>query len=459
MIVTLRFPLRLTLVLCVAGALLVAACGSGNDSTPTPTASPSPSPTVSGPTPVPGPGVTDTQITLGMTNDLAGKGDTPYAAITLAMQAHFRKVNAEDGGVCGRNLVLAAEDDGYAPAVALERTKLLVEQTGVGAMTGGLGTEAQQGVAAYLNDPNGDGDTADGVPDLFVSSAWSGWADVARYPWTIGYIPDYHTDGVVLGRYVSANLPGKKVGIIYSDDAMGKDYLAGLEAGLADPALLVSKYAFPLGAADLVDPVTRTKADGAEVVLLASTPDMTAMAITEAEAQQFAPKWLLSYTNAPSSLASRLGGGSEPAQLLAGFQKLDGAVSTQYLLSQVEDDNAPAILEHVRVMQTYQGPQVSSLTVYGQSMAEVIVETLNRGCGDLTRAGLRAAAESIASFHPSLMLPGIDVGLSASDHRAIQSLQPVVIHADSTVAPDGPVIAADDVAPPSVALTPSPPPA
>ena len=250
-----------------------------------------------------------------MTNDLAGSGDTPYAAITLAMQAYFRKVNAEDDGVCGRDLVLATEDDGYSPALALEKTKLLVEQTGVLAMVGGLGTEAQQGVAAYLNDPNADGDTADGVPDLFVSSSWSGWADVARYPWTIGYIPDYFTDGVVLGRYVSEKLAGKKVGIIYSDDAMGKDYLAGLEAGLTDKTLLVAKYAFPLDAANLVDQITRTKTDGAEVVLIAATPDMTALAITEAETQQFAPRWLLSYTNAPSNLASRLGGGTTADQL------------------------------------------------------------------------------------------------------------------------------------------------
>ena len=395
-----------------------------------------------------------------MTNDLAGSGDTPYAAITLAMQAYFRKVNAEDDGVCGRDVVLATEDDGYSLALALEKTRLLVEQTGVLAMVGGLGTEAQQGVAAYLNDSNADGDPADGIPDLYVSSSWSGWADVARYPWTIGYIPDYFTDGVVLGRYVSEKLTGKKVGIIYSDDAMGKEYLAGLEAGLTDKTLLVAKYAFPLDAANLVDQITRTKTDGAEVALIAATPDMTALAITEAEAQQFAPRWLLSYTNAPSSLASRLGGGTTADQLLAGFQRLDGAVSTQYLLSPVENEAEDALVEHTRILQTYQGPSVSSLTVYGQSLAELIVETLSRSCENLTRAGIVEAAESITGYHSSMMWPGVEVELGDADHRAIQSLQPVLIHADSTVTPDGDVIAADDVAPPSpLALTPTPAPA
>jgi ABC-type branched-subunit amino acid transport system substrate-binding protein len=293
-----------------------------------------------------------------------------------------------------------------------------------------------------------------------VSSAWSGWADVARYPWTIGYIPDYHTDGVVLGRYVSANLAAKKVGIIYSDDAMGKDYLNGLEAGLADKALLVARYPFPLDAANLVDQITRTKADGAEVVLIAAAPEMTALAITEAETQQFAPRWLLSYTNAPSNLASRLGGGTTANQLLAGFQRLDGAVSTQYLLSPVEDEADEALVEHTRILQTYQGPAVSSLTAYGQSLGELIVETLSRSCDNLTRAGIVEAAESITGYHSTLMWPGVDVDLGDADHRAIQSLQPVLIHADSIVTPDGAVITADDVAPPSSeALTPTAPPA
>lgn len=414
---------------------------------------------------MPGPGVTATQITLGMTNDMAGTGDTPYAAITLAMQAYFRKLNTEDGGICGRDVNLAVEDDTYSPQLALAQTKKLVEQTGVLAMAGGLGTEAQQGVAAYLNDPNADGDKSDGVPDLFVSSGWSGWKDSATFPWTIGYIPDYETDGVVLARYAAANLPGMKLGIIYADDTVGKDYLAGFTAGLADASLLVSQYAFPVGATTLTDQLTRAKTDGAEAVLLAATPDMSALAIQEAVAMQYTPKWLLSYTNAPSMLASRLGGGSAADQLLAGFQKLDGAVSTAYLLSPVEDEDAAAMNEHTRIMQTYEGPTVSSLTVYGQSLAEAIVETLGRSCGNLTRAGLLAAAESIGGFHSSLMLPGVTVDLAHTDHRSVQALQAVVIHADSSVTPDGPVIdasvaaATPTAAPSGVTLTPTPPPA
>ena len=296
--------------LCLPGLLLAtvmvtAACassaGEGQLLSPSPTG-PS-APTASGPTPVPGPGVTAGQITIGMTNDMAGSGDTPYAAVTLAMQAYFRKVNAENSGVCGRTVALTAEDDGYSPSSALDKTKKLVKQTGVLAMVGAISTDEQLVTGPYLNDPNADGNTADGVPDLFVSSGARALGDAVRFPWTIDYAPDYVTDGAVLGRYASANLVGKKLAILYPDSDFGKDYLAGFVAGLADRTQLVSTEAYAAGAVNVNDRINLMKSANADAVLLATPPEMTASAISYAASIQYAPQWLLTYTNAPSILA------------------------------------------------------------------------------------------------------------------------------------------------------------
>jgi branched-chain amino acid transport system substrate-binding protein len=426
---------------------IVAACasGAGEVDTPTPTSVASPTPVLTGPTAVPGPGVTATQITLGMTNDMAGTGDTPYAAVTLAMQAYFRKVNAEDHGACGRSIVLTAEDDGYSPVTALDKTKKLIDGNSVLAMVGAISTDEQLAVGPYLNDPNGDGNTADGVPDLFVSSGASAWGDVAHLSWTIDYAPDYTSDGAVLGRYASAHLTGKKLAILYPDNEFGKDYLAGFVAGLADRTQLVASKAYAADAINANDQLNGIKDADADAVLLAAPPEITAAAITYAASIQYAPQWLLSYTNAPSTLASTLGGGASADQLLAGFAMLHGAVSTAYLLSPVADQDSPDIQEHKRIMQTYQGPAASSLTVYGQSLAEAIVAVLVRSCADLTRPGLMTAAESLTGFHSSLMLPGVTLNLSHTDHRAIQALQPVKIDVDGSVIADFGVISAEDV--------------
>lgn len=391
-----------------------------------------------------GPGVTGTEIKLGMTNDLAGTGGTPYGVITLAMEAYFDKVNQEDGGVCDRNINLIAEDDQYAPASALEKTRKLVEQDEVLGIVGALGTAAHLGAVDYLNDPNDDGDTSDGIPDLYVSTGFSGWGDVERWPWTTGYIPDYISDSRVQASYINDNLAGQSVGILYQNDAFGEDYVNGLEDELADPGLIVSRQSYEATAADVTSQVLAIRDAGAEVVFLATTPRFAAMAITAAHAQGYNPQFFMSYVNAHTTLASLIGGGSEPDKLQIGFQELDGTISTNYILSAVEDAGDPAMVEHKRIMDTFGTVPLSTLTVYGQSLAELAVETLSNACDNLNRQGLLEAAESIDGFRSSVLWPGIDITLGPDDHYAIQTLQPVQVQADGTLAELGSPISAEE---------------
>lgn len=431
------------LILAVAAVLLIAAVACEEEEeeaveTPTaetPAAEETPTPQVT-----PGPGVTDTEIKLGHTNDLAGTGGTPYGVITPAMNAYFKKVNEEDGGVCGRNITLIAEDDEYAPDKALEKTKKLVEQDQVLAIVGALGTAAHLGAVDYLNDRNGDGDTSDGIPDLFVSTGYSGWGDYETWPWTTGFIPDYVSDATVLAQYINENFSGQKVGILYQNDPFGEDYLNTIRDTLADPTLLVSEKSYEPGAPDLSAQIISIKDAGAEVVILGAVPTASALAIVSANAQGYSPQWVVSYVNAHTSLASAIGGGREPEQLGQGFALLDGTISNNYQLDAVGDADDPAMLEHARIMDTYAGPGLSTLSVYGQSMAELTVKALSGACDNLTREGLLQSVESIQGFSPSVFLPGIAVTFGPTDHRAVETLQPTRIEADGTLTAVGDLI-------------------
>jgi ABC-type branched-subunit amino acid transport system substrate-binding protein len=409
--------------------LFVPGCGGDDASSPTPV-SPTPMPTA--PPGTFGPGVTETEIRLGMTNDVSGAGETPYAAVSLAVRAYFQMVNQEEGGVCGRQIVLTVEDDKYLPDLALAQTQKLVTEEDVLAVIGALSTQAHRDVAAYLNDPNGDGDTTDGVPDLFVSTGWSGWGNVEAYPWTTGFIPDYLSDGRALAAYVAMNLPDKKVGLLYSNDEFGQDYLAAIKEAFGEGDNLFSQP-YPADDEDVSQEISAVVDWGAEVIVLAAPPAVSADAIVSARGGGFQPQFLLSYVNQPSNLASELGGGSEAKAISAGFEQLAGVIETAYLLSAVEDERNTALVEHLRIMETYGGPSASNLSIYGQSLAETVVETLSRACPDLTRSDVMAAAESLDGFHPSLFLPGIDVALGKTDHGAIQAMQVVRINADGTL--------------------------
>ena len=70
-----------------------------------------------------------------------------------------------------------------------------------------------------------------------MASGANTWgADYRKYPWTIGFIPSYILEGVVYGRYIVKSFPTLKLGVLYQDDAYGKDMVAGLKKGLGAKA-------------------------------------------------------------------------------------------------------------------------------------------------------------------------------------------------------------------------------
>lgn len=416
----------------VIAVALASACGGGDDD------SAAPAPQNGAPEATAGPGVTDDTIRLGMTNDMGGAGKTPYGAVTRAMTAYFAWLN-EKGGVCGRSIELLVEDDQYSAEKALAGTKKLVEQDGVLAMVGAVGTEAHMTVGPYLNDPNGDGDTSDGVPDLFVSTGWSGWHDVTRFPWTVGFIPGFITDGAVLGLYAKGAFEGRKVGVLHRDDDFGREYAAGVAVALGGADKIVSQP-YVSEDVDVAVQIGQLRDAGVEVLVLATTPEVVSTALRSAAAIGWAPQVMTGYTSPPSTMAARIGGGTSTAELEVGFQALDGMISTEYLMSPIEDESDDAMQEHRRVMQSYRGPQVSALSVYGQALAETTAEALSLSCDNLNRLGLMAAVESMNDFRPDVMLPGIRVSLSDTDHKGIESLQPVEIAHTGEVIRTGEVI-------------------
>src|SRR5262245_14787029 len=174
------------------------------------------------------PGVTAHSILLGGTFPLTGAASS-YAPIPRGMQAFFSYINARKGpdgkrGVGGRQIIWKYYDDAYNPTQTVQQTQRLVEQDKVFALVGGLGTEPQQAVRDYLNQKK--------VPQLYVSTGATFFgSDHKKYPWTIGWQPDYQSEAAIYGRYIRDHMPNAKVAVLYQNDDYGKDYNAGLIDG------------------------------------------------------------------------------------------------------------------------------------------------------------------------------------------------------------------------------------
>ncbi len=386
----------------MAGLLLAVACEEGEEETTTP--GDTPAATVAG-TPTAAaeaPGITDTEILLGADCPLSGALGAVYATIPKATEAYFKYINDTQGGVCGRKIVYMVEDNNDDPAKAMEVVRKLVEQDEVFAMVGSLGDEPHPATWDYLNE--------NGVPDILLSAGSHMFGDDPEgHPWTVQMIPSCGIEGVFFGEYISENLPGKKVAVLYPNDTLGRDHLEGVREGL-DPEKneIVSEQSFEFSAISISSQVTNMKNSGAEVVTSVATPGFTSQAIKQADRLGWHPQWMLSYNNSDEMMFQ-----------FVSPELLEGTISLQaFKLAAWSDD--PAVAEHYRLMKEYGGPTPTNFTVYAQTVGEVAVEALSRSCDNLTREGLMDALESIKDFHSDLFLDGVNVSFSETDHRGLE---------------------------------------
>jgi branched-chain amino acid transport system substrate-binding protein len=342
-------------------------------------------------------------MVLGADVILAGAMGAVYATIPQATNAYFKYINDTQGGVCGRKIVYKLEDNEDDPAKGMEAARRLVERDKVFAIVGSLSDWAHPAVWEYLN--------KNGVPDILVSAGTHMFgADSEGHPWTVQMIPSYRIEATFFGRYISENLPGKKVAVLYPSIQQGLDHLQGVKDGL-DPEKnqIVSEQSYEITAISVSSQVTNMKATGADVVTTVASPGFTAQAIKQADRLGWHPQWFMSYINSDDMMFQFV-----PADLL------NGAITFQALkLAAWRDD--PAVAKHYEIMQKYDGPSPTNFTIYAQALAEVALEALKRSCDNLTREGLMEAVESIKDFHSDLFLDEVNISFSDTDHRGLET--------------------------------------
>ncbi len=187
-------------------------------------------------------------------------------------QVYFDKINAE-GGINGRKVRLISLDDAYSPPKTVEHTRKLVESDEVALMFGSLGTATKGAVHRYLNSRK--------VPQLFVLSGASRWADPKNYPWTMPGMVAYETEGVIYAKHVLRNKPDAKIAILSQNDDFGRDYVAGFKRALGAKAatMIVAEASYEPSAPSISSQLVALKASGANVLFGVTVGKFTAQTI------------------------------------------------------------------------------------------------------------------------------------------------------------------------------------
>jgi hypothetical protein len=148
----------------------------------------------------------------------------------------------------------------------------------------------------------------------------------------------------------------------------------------------------------------------ADVLVLNANLGFTSQAITTADRLGWHPQLVMPYIN-----------GDELVFNFVRPELIEGAVATDANKLSTQKDADPAVAQHFEIMDKYGGPNPSNFTLYAQILGELAVDILSRSCDNLTREGLMEAVESTKDFHSDLMLDGVNISFSPTDHVAYQS--------------------------------------
>jgi branched-chain amino acid transport system substrate-binding protein len=356
-----------------------------------------------------GPGASDKEIKIGNINPYSGPASA-YGVIGRAIGAYFKTIN-EQGGINGRMINFISYDDGYSPPKAVEQARRLVEQDEVLLIFQSLGTPSNSAIHKYMN--------AKQVPQLFVATGATKWGDPKNFPWTMGWQPNYQTEGQIYAQYLLKNKPDAKIGILYQNDDYGKDLLKGFHDGLgaAGRKLIVLEQTYEVADPTIDSQMANLKNSGADTFLNITTPKFAAQAIKKSAETGWKPLHLLN--NVGASIGSVL--------VPAGLENAQGLITVAYAKDYADPQwaNDPGMLAWKAWMQKYnpEGNLNDASNIYGYNAAQTMVQVLKQCGDDLTRENIMRQAANLKDLELPLLLPGIKINTSPTDFYPIQSEQ------------------------------------
>ena len=353
-------------------------------------------------------GVTATEIHIGNTTSLSGPVSA-LGTIARAQAAYFKMVNSQ-GGVAGRQIKFTFYDDGFNPAKTAEMARKLIEQDEVALLFGNLGTGPNSAIVRYVNQL--------GVPHLFLSVNGDKWTDHKTNPWSMPFAPSGRVECQVALKHTMQAKPDAKFAILYQNDDFGRDYIVGAKD------VLGARYDSMVKA--LSYEVTDTTLDSTLVQLLSSPVDALISGVTGKFGAMSIRK--ASELNFKGNHYIATGVSSIQGVLIpAGVERANGVLSTVYAKDPSDPGLAddPGIKAYRAFMAKWfpEGNPDDSFNTYGYMTAMVMVRVLQQCNGDFSRKSIMAQANNLKDLENPILLPGIKINTSPTDHRPLKQMQ------------------------------------
>ncbi|KAA0164323.1 hypothetical protein FNF27_07816 [Cafeteria roenbergensis] len=259
-------------------------------------------------------------LVLGQSTPLTGAA----ASLGVGMQQGMIKALRGHPTSHGRRLVLLSLDDGYVPSRTAANARKLVEEVGIFAMVGSVGSATGAAVVDYLN--------AMRVPHIGQLSG----ANVFRYPprrYTINVRAAYADEAAAMVDEVT-QFGLSKVALIAQNDTYGEAGLVGLQTALSPRGLKLHSVGY-YRASDIAGTTEGAIAaingtdDHPEAVVLFALTDAAAIALPILKQQMPSAAFLLASPISPSALVAALAANPRVGSTGAAVALMDGIFIAQ----------------------------------------------------------------------------------------------------------------------------------
>jgi ABC-type branched-subunit amino acid transport system substrate-binding protein len=354
-------------------------------------------------------GVEGKIIKLGEITPLTGEVAVIGKPLTRGHEVYFQYVNEVLGGV-GQKLPkeerykveLITLDSQYRPDVQVQQYNALKDKVLMIAQS--LGTAHTKAILGQINE------------DKILTAAATLASDWPREKYVVATGAPYPAQFINAAQYLKDKGITPKAGLIYQDDDYGLDGLKGLEFAAKQFGFqIVAKATYKTTDTAFAAQVTAMRTAGADYVFLTTTPSATGRIRGAAAALSYTPQWI---GNSPSWIGALVGTTAQPSPLVPYLKQYVWVVTDAQCAWGETKEGCEGMKELIENYQKFGKDQAPDYYfVFGYTQARVVHQILEKAVeqGDLTRAGVVKAFESLKNVNMGGLLNPISYGTECKD--------------------------------------------
>jgi branched-chain amino acid transport system substrate-binding protein len=337
-------------------------------------------------------GVKPKEIVIGQCAALTGPAAGLGTGVQLGLKAAIEEVN-DKGGVGGRTITLKSMDDAYEPEKCVECTSKLIEEEGVFALAGYVGTPTAKVAVPIVQEAK--------VP---LIGAFTG-AMLLRDPvqkYVFNIRASYNDETEALVEYLTKQ-GAKKIAVFYQNDSFGQAGLSGVEKALTKRNMTVAaKGSFERNTLAVKSGLAAVMAAEPDAIVMVGPYKPTAEFVRQARA-----------AGVKSEMATISFVGTE--NLIADLGKdAEGVLISQVVPSPADASHKLTREYQAALKKTAPDVAPSYVSFEGYVNGRVLIAALEKAGAEPTREQLVEALNSTTNVD----MDGIKVSFSAQNHQA-----------------------------------------